>query len=1548
MRPLRTAMATQVELGSALTSLAGINEPRSQAAFRHSVINSLSDASRKPGEGPRTLALPEGKGSPATMPSTASRPPWAPKPFSREISSDTFATVKPPVQALRPGSAMPKPPAFAQTSEDAAKGSPGNVPPLLDQKPMDGRSPTESVAPLPFCLSPQANTVILFESRRPGKGRAEEGQLLRSQSEKWPRRQPSPSADLRPVSWAPPWKEASAGGSRGPAGSAETRKSPTLATGTHIQAAPAGFGGPWQGETPPAPPGPRPTKPRPLPTDLTGRLETQEPPWQKTPGPAETREEEEGFLAAAGLSGAAPPGPRPKHEPPKIPLPSAAPSQVGPGHVGQNCTQGEEEEGALPWGLGSQGGCARMTFPLLDLPARPTERESLRGSPRKEARALNIQQRIQVLTAEAAGAKAGGLRRSFRSRPLSADLTKRFSGPIAAGEPKPQREPPEWSRKKPSAGEVQEAPEGETPPAGGADGAEAGVAQTPSKGQGSFAKGRPDAPRTEGDPDPALSPKARTPSTSSTEDGCLKTVRATMFEHHVQRHSLVAGPLGGEPALLSLVLPLGGSLSHGQELRKERIMAGGQWTKASNAREADASGEPGRPRDPRPLTQGEKGDQPASEDSLLAAQRIEPRYEVLQTVGERARSEAVAAVSGGKAVTLRRQRNLRENRRAGGCGQEDQPAFLREGTGPEGSWARQPADSFRSRKDGGTFAPWLETGQEGGRPAPAGVMVGPKVLWGTEAKGWEGGAGGLGPQSSRGQSAPCPGLLFSPDLKPPRGPEEDPEGQKLHSAQEKQEAAAEGKASRGPPMEARWPSSFRDASAHRGPERWRRRTLPHGSARFEVAMEPPQDPTKSASGGDALRLGGGPAAKRSLRGLEARQAEVTSPGSPEKPRSPSEPKATYFAVTCQILEESHTRPERAAAVAAPVSPGRRADPSPGGGGRADTGAGESQAGAQELPQRTPEASAERPQAGAKLPLCPGPRSPPCLAALQPERQQKRPGPLCLGREEEEEEAPDRYRSRAVDIDELMAEYGAEAHRLCARESHRESSFFPGEKWPPRPSISGTLPCGSEQREKASQAPPLETHPQEPRPQWGRPDAEKPPGTRTKAAFFSGLEPGGADGQKAREAGARMDRGGLWKEASPKQWAVLGPAGGWGPSRDWGGGRGGWKVEPLAGAGVKTTDPPAAERTRASESPEPLQQLECPSPHKAHRSPARLSFPLGPQLDQPYTPERPGGLRRSKGDLRDLGAGGLRVEEESPPAPQRSPYLFPQPRSCSFYHERRTDHWPGDHLAQCFGRRSAEPRDTEALVQEADGSFSPEAPSLEGSGGPTQRPSPGRRASLYSAQRAPATDRQEASRDPRSRSLDDSSPEADSASPPSERASPDFPFLEQTPRLDSRVLKSRILLDKRRRQHRTPISQALRRGPHRDAQPGPVSGLEGAAGAWMFRDSAEESPPMAGEEEEPPPAERLPPVQPRLPLFPGLGPSALKAQLRKRPESEERREGGPPTALCKSPKGSFPARGSGGQALGGPPEKEGRAEEGSPAWLMELKSRRKQGQPESPI
>lgn len=169
-----------------------------------------------------------------------------------------------------------------------------------------------------------------------------------------------------------------------------------------------------------------------------------------------------------------------------------------------------------------------------------------------------------------------------------------------------------------------------------------------------------------------------TGSTSPAEKACIKTVRATMFEHHVQRHTVAADHLGAEPPP-ELTNELSGNcrglwvgkaaepktFSKEAPLRqldilvdaekprkasssnKERVLQDTTWKKCTSMEECES---------PTPKHVG---------DSLMC-QRIEPRYEILQTVGKRAQSEAIAVVCEDKAVTLRSRRSLKERRRPSG------------------------------------------------------------------------------------------------------------------------------------------------------------------------------------------------------------------------------------------------------------------------------------------------------------------------------------------------------------------------------------------------------------------------------------------------------------------------------------------------------------------------------------------------------------------------------------------------------------------------------------------------------------------------------------------------------------------------------------------------------------------------------------------------------------------------------------------------------------------------------------------------------------------
>uniref|UniRef100_A0A3B3T7R7 Tankyrase 1-binding protein C-terminal domain-containing protein n=1 Tax=Paramormyrops kingsleyae TaxID=1676925 RepID=A0A3B3T7R7_9TELE len=160
----------------------------------------------------------------------------------------------------------------------------------------------------------------------------------------------------------------------------------------------------------------------------------------------------------------------------------------------------------------------------------------------------------------------------------------------------------------------------------------------------------------------------------------------------------------------------------------------------------------------------------------------------------------------------------------------------------------------------------------------------------------------------------------------------------------------------------------------------------------------------------------------------------------------------------------------------------------------------------------------------------------------------------------------------------------------------------------------------------------------------------------------------------------------------------------------------------------------------------------------------------------------------------------------------------------------------------------------------------------------------------------------------------------------------LPFPETpTSLLDSSALRSRVQLGKRRSQ-RAPPSRAARQKAAQDAKDP------------QFQDSAGTRSEMTAQEEkvkmktEP----CSTPLQPqRVAVFPGLDPSALKAQLKKRAgDSENQAEQLPPQRSAKSP---FLPQAT--RVLPPVTDKENR-EHSSPQWLQELKSKKRFSQHES--
>ncbi|KAM8818495.1 uncharacterized protein KIAA1671 homolog isoform 1-T7 [Rhynchonycteris naso] len=331
--------------------------------------------------------------------------------------------------------------------------------------------------------------------------------------------------------------------------------------------------------------------------------------------------------------------------------------------------------------------------------------------------------------------------------------------------------------------------------------------------------------------------------------------------------------------------------------------------------------------------------------------------------------------------------------------------------------------------------------------------------------------------------------------------------------------------------------------------------------------------------------------------------------------------------------------------------------------------------------------------------------------------------------------------------------------------------------------------------------------------------------------------------------------------------------------------------------------------------------------------------------------------------RDLGRGDTIQDSELPLQPGSPVALGPQ-RSHSCCKDKRSSGAFVDQLKQCFSRRPPEAKDTDTLVQEADSqygtwtdqhqsgeSLAPESPSPDSSAASARKqPSSSRLSSLSSQTEATsAGDQQDCSRDQQSTSVDRSSTDLESTDgteglpPPdtcSTKKADDFSFIDQTSVLDSSALKTRVQLSKRSRR-RAPISHSLRRSRVSESESrSPLE--EEADSTWMFKDSTEEKSPKreeSDEEEKPPRTERTPVSHPqRMPVFPGVDPAMLKAQLHKRPEADSPSETPSWAPQPKTPKSPFQL---GSRVLPTGVEKDERSEEPSPQWLKELKSKKRQ-------
>ncbi|TRY74271.1 hypothetical protein DNTS_000464, partial [Danionella cerebrum] len=187
---------------------------------------------------------------------------------------------------------------------------------------------------------------------------------------------------------------------------------------------------------------------------------------------------------------------------------------------------------------------------------------------------------------------------------------------------------------------------------------------------------------------------------------------------------------------------------------------------------------------------------------------------------------------------------------------------------------------------------------------------------------------------------------------------------------------------------------------------------------------------------------------------------------------------------------------------------------------------------------------------------------------------------------------------------------------------------------------------------------------------------------------------------------------------------------------------------------------------------------------------------------------------------------------------------------------------------------------------------------------------------------------------------------DASSTSSHQQQSDLVFPEEpTVLLDTSVLRGRVKLNKQSTR-RAPPSRAARHSALLTQVPEGI----GAEVEWRYKDSTEDKTDSGKQveefEEQPKGIEsRTSSVSQtqRVALFPGMDTSALKAQLKKRGESDNQTDGSSPAQPARSPKSPFLPRAARVLPPAASTENGG---ESSPQWLKELKSKKRLSQYEN--
>ncbi|XP_053525599.1 uncharacterized protein KIAA1671 homolog isoform X2 [Artibeus jamaicensis] len=1322
---------------------------------------------------------------------------------------------------------------------------------------------------------------------------------------------------------------------------------------------------------------------------------------------------------------------------------------------------GEESTVAVAMTVGSE--------PPLSTPESPS------AGPELQKTGVSVQERIKGWATESSEAKPEVRRKAFQARPLSADLTKLFSSSASSNEVK-------YERCAELSDELAKEPRKKSKEGPALDGASAPRSpwqlgtlreksrQTPRKDSCPAAPNSCCGGSTAG----ALS----SPDSAPEDDGSFQTVRATVFEHHVERHTVadqsVCCPSATPPGTVTHVPEprprpersswLGKDPPEKAVLQRENCRRFGNPDTENLGRTPLLNGDPKQYHTPLP-EKCPPGEKRSNNPFLLClespprSQRVEPKYDIMHTVGERAHSEAVPTAPEEKAVTLRSSR-ARPSLKGGQLTPEGTPApaecrldsqvgsvqrasLIWEARGTQEVSglhpdSREPKDVFRglspkwkdgaagnwhkatvvvSDEKGSEVSPAL-TGERSARPC-GGEAASVRATQAATREPRHQGPEGAGSKPGVCVSAGERGLLWGCPLDPPFRAEEEPSGSPARPR-------LQGPARKGPlvvaagggepkPAQAREPEvrMRRVSPSDQRFERWRRRTLPHDVKFDEFSFLAPEHSSKVEQRGADHPSSTAGALRKPQPSHNRVEAQDKDPGVSRDPAPPAakpgssvEPKVTFFAVTYHIPDTQKAKSivksglehltEHSRKIAPPPSPhplpstmaslnpeepletvgsknwaqGREhdnasvsktrklADASPPLGDRimglcteritdTDTCVGVHR----RQPEDSPGFQSDWRDSGNKTSPSRAPQTTPASTSRLKASDllvRRRTGVVS---ETFPGKVKDGYRSSVLDIDALMAEYKKQE----AQEQVPGPPTEPSGRSQERPGQQG----GAERRRRSLKE--------------GL-EAEGPRKRASLAETNHSSSPSSGK-QPAETPGAATSP----KLSSPL-WALPQPA----PEKQPGASAGPGAPRKVSGISEDETKTFANKHPSAAreESGAGASVLPRPSPADHKKGTPRQSSWRGEDGLAAQWGDHPQHRGRSPLDVKRA------YSEKGPPARIREGLSIMQEAR-----ERRREHkarrsLPGesseakeapaaprrqdsgtrdgrkDQLKQCFTRRPPEAKDTDTLVQEADSqygtwtdqhqsgeSLGPESPSPDSSAASARKqPSSSRLSSLSSHTEATSTgDQQDCSRDRRSTSVDRSSTDLESTDgtegPPapdtgSARTVDDFSFIDQTSVLDSSALKTRVQLSKRSRR-RAPISHSLRRSRLSESESrSPLE--EEADSTWMFKDSTEEKSPRREEsddEEQPPRTERTPVSHPqRMPVFPGVDPAALKAQLQKRPEVDSPSESPGWAPQSKTPKSPFQL---GSRVLPTSVDKDERSEEPSPQWLKELKSKKRQ-------